>query len=312
MGRRRPLNYRRRPSTAAFMLRALYPAFLRRRGPFPALRATWAPVSFDGQARAAFSRLTGLGSGTAQSLIAPQVFGFPLLLSLLTDPRFPVPIWGALQIRNHLLLRREYPYEAALRLEAGVVGQRELEKGVEVDLHLALRWGEELVWESLTTIYYRGRFGTPGPRASLAGAPDAGNKVLREWRIPAGGRWEFSTLTADHNGLHWSDSYARRWGHRAALLHPQRVLAECLARVPFDAPGLPQRLDAWIKGPVYYGEPVRLLGRQTPGGVVLALRDDRESRPAMVISWRTAASGERLAGEKASGAADGAHAAEVR
>jgi hypothetical protein len=292
-----PLNYRRRPSTVGFMLRALYPGFLRRRGRFPALRATWEPARFERATLDAFSRLTGLDPGNARSLLLPQALGFPLLLTLLTDPRLPVPIWGALQIRNHLLLRREFSFAGALRLTAGLVAERVLERNVEIDLHLTLYGDGELAWEGLTTIHYRGRFGPPGPRSPLATAPDAGDEVRAEWRTPAGGRGEFSRLAGDHNGLHWSDRYARRRGHRRALLHPQRALAQALARSPFDVPPPPVRLDAWLKGPVYYGEGVWLRGRQADGASVLAVQGGWETRPAMVMSWRAATPGERLVEE---------------
>lgn len=152
------MEYRNRPSTAVFMLRALYPTALRRGLPFPPLRASWTGHRVDPRLLGALLRLTGMG-GEHGLVLYPHVFGFPLQMSILTHPAFPLPIWRVLQIRNHLLQHRTIPAGASLDLETRVVSERILEKGVEVDLHTTVGVERRVAWESLNTFYYRGRFG---------------------------------------------------------------------------------------------------------------------------------------------------------
>ena len=85
------MEYRNRPSTAVFMLRALYPTALRRGLPFPPLRASWTGHRVDPRLLGALLRLTGMG-GEHGLVLYPHVFGFPLQMSILTHPAFPLPI----------------------------------------------------------------------------------------------------------------------------------------------------------------------------------------------------------------------------
>lgn len=294
------IEFRRRPSTAAFMLRAFYPGRLRRAGPFPPLRAAWTGHLAGGRTLAELRRSIAAGSATASSsltLLYPHVVGFPLQMVLLTHPSFPVPIWRVLQVRNHLLQRRPIAVGAVLDFATRVADQRTLEKGVEVDLATTVHEGSELVWESLNTFFYRGRFGAAGPPSPLASAPEVTSEIVARWRTPAGGGWRFGRLSGDLNGIHWWNAYARILGFRCAFHHPQVVLGQCLAELPAAESAGALRLDAWLKGPVYVGSEVSLAAREEPGGKTFALFAD-EKRPAIVGRWRAVPEDSRLREEE--------------
>jgi hypothetical protein len=288
------LEFRSRPSTTAFMLRAFYPVRLRHGLPFPPLRATWRQHRIDRRRLGDLLRLTGLGAEHGLPVLYPHVLGFPLQMVILTHPAFPLPIWRVLQIRNQLLQHRPIPPDAHLDLTTRVAGQRVLQKGVEVDLHTTAWVEREVVWESLNTFYYRGRFGEAGPPSPTAATPDPGEEVVGRWRTPAGGGLRFGGLTGDYNGLHWWSAYARLLGFRRAFHHPQLVLGQALSRLPAPAPGAAQRLDAWLKGPVYQRSSVSLRARPDAGGTVFAVVAEGEQRPAIVGRWRSVPAGSRL------------------
>jgi acyl dehydratase len=290
------VKFRSAPSVAAYMLRALLPSpGLSRAGGFPPLRAVWQGYRACPQDVDAFLKLTGLSADSGLPLLYPQVAGFRLLMVLLTHPAFPLPIWRALQIRNHLLLHRPIPPDAKLEFESRVAGQRVLDKGAEVDLHTALRSRDGLLWESLNTFYYRGRFAGNGGGSPLAKAPEAGAREVAAWTTHRGVGWRFAGLTGDYNGIHWSNGYARVLGFPRAFHHPQLVLGQCLSRLIPAAQSQPQRLDAWIKGPVFYGREVGLRAEEQPSGVAFALNLKGDPRPALVGRWsRVAGDRERL------------------
>lgn len=295
MGAALEMRFKRRPMTLAFMLRAFFPSpGLRKAGGFPPLRASWSRHRIDRRHLAEFLRLTGLRADHGLPLLYPHVFSFPLQMVILTHPAHPIPIWNSLQIRNHLLQHRPVPADAVLDVETRVAGQRILEKGAEVDLHTGMRMSGELVWESVNTFYYRGRFGEPGAVAPLARAPAVGEQMLAQWRLSAGTGWRFGRLTGDYNAIHWSNWYARRFGFRRAFHHPQLVLGQCMARLPAPAPPERQRLDAWLKGPVYYDSDVHLRVAMQSDGSTFALIPAGEERPAILGCWRRTASGEGL------------------
>lgn len=275
--------FRRAPSALAFMARAiLTPRRPGLRAAAPLLAATWRGHRVGGTTLGDFLALTGLQGHPAWPLLYPHVVGFRLQMAVLTDRSFPLPIWNALQVRNRLVLHRAFDRGAKLDFEVRAVAQRVLEKGAEIDLRCAARSGDELFWESTNTFYYRGRFGAPGEASPMAAAPAVESAEALHWTMPAGGGMRCGRLTGDYNGIHLSDWYARRFGFRGAFQHPQRVVGECLARLPERNLSLPLRLETWLKGPVYYGAEVALRISETDDGVTFALHANGDERPAVV------------------------------
>jgi MaoC like domain len=291
-------TFLKRPSTIAYMARAFLPSpGLKRTRGFPPIRVIWKNARVGRQELSSFLRLTGLRLGQGMPLLFPHVFGFRLQMALLTHPAFPMPVWGALQIRNHLLQHRPIQADDSLELETRVAGQRILEKGAEVDLYTAVRSENELAWESLTTFYYRGRFGEQGAPSPLARPPEITGEEIARWQATGGSGWRFGDLTGDFNGIHWSSWYARAFGFRRAFHHPQRVLGQCLARLQATGTTVTQRLDAWLKGPVYYDSEVALRTATGPQGIVCALFQDGEDRPAIIARWSAVNADNRLIDE---------------
>ena len=274
------LDYRARPSALAFMARAVRPSPGLKRG-VPAISARWRHRP-DAAELARFHALSGLPEGETLPLLYPHTIGFPLHMAILTQPAFPLPIWRMLQIRNRIVQHAPLPRDAALDIAVKIAGHRIVEKGAEFDMHATVRVGEALAWESLNTFYARGRFGAPTTGAELPGAPKVSPGDTASWHMPAGGGWHYGGLSGDYNPLHLWSGYARKHGFARAFFHPQRVLGQCLAKLPQPAPALPLRLDAWLKGPVFYGAEVTMGIAQETDGTVFALNVEGDQRPAII------------------------------
>jgi hypothetical protein len=287
------LDYRRRPSALAFMGRALRPSPGLRRAGVPAITARWRH-RVDGAELRQFLALSGLPDGTTLPLLYPYTIGFPLQMAILTQPAFPVPIWQVLQVRNRILQHVPLAKDALLDIAVSIAGHRILDKGAEFDLHATVQADGRTAWESVITFYVRGRFGRPQPDAAPAAAPAVEEGASERWRMPEGGGMAFGKLSGDYNGIHLWGWYARRFGFRRAFFHPQRVLGQCVARVPALDPAQPQQLDAWLKGPVFYGAQVALRVAAEQDGALFALNVNDDSRPAIVGRLHRAAPGTRL------------------
>jgi acyl dehydratase len=286
MNTRLSVEFDHRPSALAFMLKALRPSRgLRAGAGFPPIVARWRQHRVDRSQFLDFLRLTGLSADASLPMIYPHVFGFRLQMVVLTHPTFPLPIWGALQIRNHLQQHRPIRLDAVMDFETRVVGQRILEKGAEVDLHTTVSVGTKRMWEGVNTFYYRGRFGRPEAPSPLGNAPPIPAPVVAEWRLPAGVGWRFARMTGDYNGIHRWHWYARLLGFQRAFFHPQMIAGQCMSRLSAPDPTRPQRLDLWLKGPVYLNSDVSLRAASAEKATVFALTVRGEERPAIVGRW---------------------------
>ncbi|TAK51301.1 MAG: hypothetical protein EPO27_02960, partial [Betaproteobacteria bacterium] len=157
------IAFSRAPSAFAFMARAvLTPRRPGLQAAPPLVVAIWRRHRVGGAPLEDFFELTGLGGHSAWPLLYPHVVGFRLQMALLTERRFPLPIWNALQIRNRLVLHRAFDRGTMLDFATHVPAQRVVDKGVEIDLHTTAHADGGLVWESTNTFYYRGRFGAAG------------------------------------------------------------------------------------------------------------------------------------------------------
>jgi hypothetical protein len=287
------------PSALRFMLQALRrsPGWQRRQS-FPDLCLTWRGFRIDGDVIRSLQAVAGNTKGASEDslrVLAPHVSGFRLLMVALSHTSWPLPVWGSLQVRNRLVLHHPFQAGDAFDLVTRVAAWRVLDKGIEVDLHTQLRQGDACAWESVVTIYYRGRFGEPAQHGAAHGAPtnspviDGRGTNTAQWRVDGSRRWHFGTMTGDYNGIHQWGPYARRLGFPAAFAHSQRVVAQCLAHLPaLDAPV--QQLDLWIKGPVFYDREVilRQQTRDAGDGLDFAVSLTDDPRPALVGSWRKA------------------------
>lgn len=290
-------TYQGAPSAWRFMTRAA------RRAPglpagalVPHRGARWTGWRVAPEPYATFCRATGWPADGGVPLLYPQVIGFRLQMAVLTHPAYPLPIWTALQVRNRIVGHRRIEVGERLDFETQVAAQRAVSKGLEVDLVTRLTDGSACIWQGCTTFLHRGRFGLPADPDPEPRSPDlSAARALAHWRMPERGRWAFGRLTGDYNGIHMWNLYARRLGFAQAFAHPQRVAAICQSRL--DAPRTEaQRLDLWIKGPVFYGRPVRLdvLGGPDECTFGLALEHDR--RHALCGRWQAVALSEPSSG----------------
>jgi hypothetical protein len=286
-------TYRTPPSALAYMLNAFRPSpgWKSSRGS-PDLRLAWRGFRIEPGALDLLRPRSGSGGTELPAwlcLLYPQVTGFRLVMAMLTHPAWPLPIWNALQVRNRLTLHAPYRAGEQFEFHADVSGWRVLARGVEIDIHSRLMRSDACRWESVVTFYYRGRFGAEAEGGLSLGTGPTSPAIPEDapgsagWNVGDGHRWRYAAITGDYNGLHQWGWYARRMGFPAAFPHPQRVLGQCLARLP----GLdtsPLTLDLWIKGPVFFGREVLMRHDSigTDGSRGFGLWLEGESRPALV------------------------------
>jgi hypothetical protein len=261
---------------------------------FPPIRAIWRGHRIDHRHLADFLRFSGLRCDRELPMLYPHVFGFPLQMVILMHPAFPIRPWHGLQIRNDLIQHRPILDDSVLDIDTSVAGRRILPKGVEIDLRTTVRVRDERMWESRNTFYYRGRFGEADPVPQTARAPEIGGVVVDRWRTRSDTGWRMGGFTGDYNGIHYSSWYARRFGFPRALHHPQLILGQCMARMPIPDAGEVQRLETWIKGPVFHDSDVNLFAQTGPEGATFHLIPGGEERPAILGRWSSGAGAFRL------------------
>ncbi len=271
------LEFNHVPSAARYMALALRPKRLAGNEiEPPRIRAVWrdfVPAAYLPE-RSGFVHPIGL-----------QAAGLRLMMAILTCPSFPLPIWRLLQVRNRIVQHRSCAPSERLQVSAAVAAMRTVEKGIEFDLEVKFTSAQAPLLESVNTFYARGGFSAAGPvEIPAIPQPEPPHHASASWSLPRRGAFAYGRLTGDYNGVHWSNRYAKLLGFSSAFAHPHRVLTEILNRVPGFSASAPLQIQAWYKGPVYYGEEVELATAAEAGGTTFALRLRNDPRPAILGS----------------------------
>ncbi|WP_189844932.1 MaoC family dehydratase [Streptomyces umbrinus] len=206
---------------------------------------------------AAYERACGFGVGADELPITyPHVLGFPLVMRLMSERAFPLPLLGLVHTSIGITRRKATAatgeYELAVYVDELVPHRR----GTEAVVMTEMRAGGELVWESRST--YLARHRTP---AGSTGGPTAPEErkplpVVAEWALAGDVGRRYGAASGDRNPIHLHPLTARLFGFPRAIAHGMWTVARCLAehgtpqaavvRAEFRAPVL-------LPGTVSYG-----------------------------------------------------------
>jgi hypothetical protein len=123
-------SHRWPPSALSYMARALLPSPGFRPGEkFPTIAEVWSGAFITSNHIQQFREATDLDE---TSILFPHAFGFRALMATLTNRKFPLPIWNALQIRNHLVAYRRFEGGRRYDIETRAGDQRIFEKSKSI------------------------------------------------------------------------------------------------------------------------------------------------------------------------------------
>lgn len=281
-------QFTRRPSDAGLLVHALRNSVPRVRPARKALamRATWHSVSIEREHLRAFNAACHVRRAQEVPILYPMTLVYPPLLRLLSSGAAPMPLFFALNTKLSVRQSAALAEGDRLDIDLAAADVRQVDKGLELDVQASVRRGPDLVWESLLTFYYRGRFDDVARSAASDALPEiAAAGAQHEWDIPAKGGFRFGRLCGDTNPLHYGKAYAKAFGFERDFAQPLLVLGQALSRLAGPQPGLPARLDARLKAPVYYERELKMLVAQIPQGIRFDVYCNPNSRPSICAVW---------------------------
>ena len=233
----------------------------------PAVEHVLEGVVVDGPGHEAFCRAVGapLREGPGGTEAFPgylHALAFPVAMSLLTRPDFPLPVLGMVHLANDVEHRAAVTVGEDLTVTASAERLRPQRAGALVDVVARLeRPDGEPVWTGRSAYLAKG-VRVPGPAEDAPRREFAAPAPTGLWRLPAGTGRDYAAVSGDWNPIHLSAASARALGMRGAIAHGMYCASRALAEVGAPA-GTPLR---WT---VEFAAPVLL-----PGAVAVAIADD--------------------------------------
>ena len=246
----------------------------------PELELTLPRVHAGAEQVAAYNRVCGFGLRDHLPPTYPHVLAFPLHMAVMADGGFPFGAVGLVHLENEIVQRRRIGIGEELSLRVRPTALRPHARGRTFALLTEARAGEEVVWESTSTMLRRGN--EPGERPVAKGDPPAPEAddfaATAEWQLGGDLGRRYAAVSGDRNPIHMHALTAKPLGFPAAIAHGMWTKARALAALESRLP------DSFTAG-VAFRRPILLparveFGSDEEGGEIdFFVRDVKKKTP---------------------------------
>lgn len=297
MEKKTNLQFTQKPSIISCYFRFL---FSRKKGlrpdeKLPCISAKWNNVKIERDKLKEYNKSCGLPESDTLPPLYPHIVAAPVHTTMLSHKDFPLPMMGSIHHRNHILQHRQIGVNESLDIHCVVETKRNIKKGLEFDVTTNITVAGEPVWDSITTVFIRGKFGAPdepSPLSNLSSSKEAEFKT--EWFVPAGTGRKYAKITGDYNPIHMSPISAKLFGFKRDIAHGMWTLANAVGLAPLQINGKPVRIDAAFKGPMFMNNKAKLNILEYEEGNKLDVYCGDNSRPIICADIKLVAPGTKL------------------
>jgi acyl dehydratase len=223
-------------------------------GEIPEMELTLDGVRAEPDAVAAYNRVCGFALRDHLPPTYPHVLAFPLHMAVMADGDFPFGAVGLVHLENRISQRRPIEIGEELSLTVRPTALQPHPKGRTFSLLTEARAGDDLVWESASTMLRRGG-GSDESRSYGERTPEAGADFAPsgEWKLAGDLGRRYAAVSGDRNPIHMHSLTAKPLGFPAAIAHGMWTKARCLA-------ALESRLPDAFEVEVRFRRPIPLPG----------------------------------------------------
>lgn len=249
-----------------------------------ALRASWHDIQLNPRHLEGFHAACGLDLRDGISILYPMTLVYPVIQRMLSEPAAPMPLFRVLNTRMVMQQYRPLFADDRPSVDVNVEAVRRVPKGLELDARIRMLVGGSLAWDCVMTFFYRGRFdGEASPAASDVGPRVDIPQTSTTWTLPASGALRFGQLSGDTNPIHYCKLYAKGFGFERDLAQPLLVIGQALSRLPHMRSEGPRRLEARLKGPVYYERNLKMVAETTSQGCCFEVYCEPNPKPSICV-----------------------------
>lgn len=209
-----------------------------------------------------------------------HVLAFPLHLSLMTAPGFPLAVMGAVHVENTIDQVRPIGLGETFDLSVEATELAPHPRGRTVTITSEATIGAHVVWRDVSVFLGRGK--GSGQRTSAAPAlPDEAPLGPMQWSLPAGLGRRYAAVSGDRNPIHLYAATARPFGFPTQIAHGMWTKARALAAL---SPRLPHAYTVAVafKKPVPLPSTVRFGARDGDVGLDFGVTSARSQAPHLV------------------------------
>ena len=196
----------------------------------------------------AYAKVCGFPLRDSLPVTYPHVLAFPLHMAVMADGSFPFGAVGLVHLENRIVQHRPIGVAEEIELIVRPTPLRPHRSGRTFSLLTEARVGDELAWESESTMLRRGQgdASAPGPpigaqeqtRAAEGFEPIPEDEFVAsaEWRLGGDLGRRYAAVSGDRNPIHMHSLTAKPLGFPAAIAHGMWSKARALAALDSRTP----------------------------------------------------------------------------
>ena len=215
---------------------SLLPFVPGRGGEIPQLDLSLAGVEPRPEPVAAYAKVCGFGLRDHLPPTYPHVLAFPRHMAVMADGSFPFGAVGLVHVENRIVQHRPIRTGEKLSVRVRPTKLERHPRGRTFGLLTDVRAGDELVWESVSTMLRRGSGNQPvdGPKSQVpldisAHRQEEGLRPSGEWKLGGDLGRRYGAVSGDRNPIHMHSLAAKPLGFPRAIAHGMWTKARCLA-----------------------------------------------------------------------------------
>lgn len=185
-----------------------------------------------------------------------HILTFPVAVSVLARPDFPLPLLGMIHLRNEIHHLRPIALDEPLTVTAWVENLLPHRSGTQVDVLVDVESASEPVWKGRSTYLAKGVHSAVTGSDSDSTAAESGNGTEEtpdyptgEWSLAKDAGRRYAAVSGDYNPIHLSALSARALGMKRPIAHGM-YLASRMAAEAGPGEATPFRWTVEFRAPV--------------------------------------------------------------
>jgi hypothetical protein len=219
----------------------------------------------------------------------PHMLAFPLHMAVMSDGAFPFGAVGLVHVENSIAQRRPIGIDEELAIRVRPTRLQPHPKGKTFSLETEVLVGDEVVWESVSTMLRRGK---TDPNAVVPGMREEKSSQSRDGFVPlpadapAGAEWKlggdlgrrYAGVSGDRNPIHMHSLTAKPLGFPSVIAHGMWTKAQALAQLEGRLPENFE-VDVRFRKPILLPARVEFAEGDSGEQILFSVRDAKKGTP---------------------------------
>jgi acyl dehydratase len=237
-----------------------------------------AGVSAEPADVSAYAKVCGFALRDTLPPTYPHMLAFPLHMAVMSDGSFPFGAVGLVHVENSITQRRPIGVSEEMSIHVRPTKLRPHPKGKTFSLQTVVLVGEDVVWESESTMLRRGKGDEKAKQEKAFEPLPADVPASAEWKLPGDLGRRYGGVSGDRNPIHMHSLTAKPLGFPGAIAHGMWTKARALAQLESRLPES-FTVEVRFRKPILLPARVEFASREEGGEILFAVRDAKKGTP---------------------------------